>query len=136
MLVGQQLHPLLIDRHLLALDAENLKKLIIKSLRLALLVGRVFPFLAKRLGPPLNLVPAQPHHHPQIPKPNLTAAHQLAKPVNSPVALETAQCPPLYATGPDSQTTIAPFPHALSNARRDDRRRAPCRYRHAPAPSQ
>ena len=48
----QQLYPLLIDRNLLALDAKYLEKFIVKGLRLAALIVRVFPFVAERLGSP------------------------------------------------------------------------------------
>ena len=56
--VVQQLYPLLIDRNLLALDAENLEKFIVECLGLAAFVMRVFPFLAKRLGASFDLIPA------------------------------------------------------------------------------
>ncbi len=58
MAIVQQLDALFIDRDLLALDAENLEKFIVECLGLAALIVRVFPFIAERLGPPLDLIPA------------------------------------------------------------------------------
>ena len=56
--VVQQFDPLFIDRHLLALDAENLEKFIVECLGLAALIMGALPFIAERLGPTLDLIPA------------------------------------------------------------------------------
>ena len=60
--VIEQFYALLVNRHLPAVDPENLlEEIVVKGLGLALFVMRVFPVFTERFGAPFDFVPAQPH---------------------------------------------------------------------------